>query len=227
MASNNYHQRVVFAGLSRMTEDRNLIVAGYQQWENNLSNNEFDIFEIVANLTKFLGLGSAERKKLMVAMHAASARLEDELQPVPEYIKTTNGSNASAAQAQPTAAASVKTGSAHKVVTERYLQLVSQHLKRLDSASFNEIAVILSNEGLSKLPTQIDRSVKGWGAGGLAAIDFTTDVSVEQCQACALEFYVLLTEIIGPVDSDVIVNKAIADVSNLPESQQFAPNNLL
>lgn len=222
-----YEQRVVYAGLSRMTEDRNIVKAGYQHWQETLASQPLDVFEVVADLTTFLGLGSTERKKLMVSMHSAAGRLADELPPVPEYIKSDQGSTAPATQQQPEVPRQVKKVSPHKAVTERYLQLVCQYVKRHDASAFNELAVIISDEGLPKLGSDLKRVVSDWASSGLGKIEFADSVSIDQCESTALEFYVLMSEVIGPVDSDVIVNKAIVDLQSFEASQQFSPSNLL
>lgn len=224
--SKEYEQRVVYAALKRMTTDRNLIKSAYEHWNTSLSNNPFDVFEIVGELNSYLGLGDAERKALMVAMHAASNRLVDQLKPVPEYIS----SGAAAAQTSTDEAApkaATKVVSPHKAVTERYLQLVCQHVKLSDRDSFRELVTIVGDEGLPKLHKTVNKVVKDWGNSGLDKINFDDDVETSECQETALEFYVLLTEVIGPVESDVIVNKAIAEVINMSEAQQFDPRGLL
>lgn len=226
-SSDLYEQRVVYAALTRMTNDRTTIKSAFQYWSAKLANQPFDVVEVVTALNSYLGLGDTERKSLMISMHAASNRLVDQLQPVPEYIM--DGSVAieqdTAQQAKPEVVSKIV--SPHKAVTERYLQLVCQHVKTSNSSSFRELVEIVADEGLPKLDKSINQIVKSWGNSGLNKINFSDDVKPADCQDMALEFYVLLTEVIGPVESDVIVNKAIAEVLNMSEAQQFDPRGLL
>lgn len=226
-SSELYEQRVVYAGLKRMTQDRNLIKAAYERWQTKAVNEPFDVFETVADLTSFLGLEDAERKTLMVALHAASSRLVDELDPVPEYVSSKNTSVPASADVEEDSNVSARPVSAHKAVTERYLQLLCQHVKRHSPESFRELVVIVSDEGLPKLGNLLNQPVKSWGASGLDKINFPNDIDSSDCQSVSLEFYVLLTEIIGPVDSDVIVNKAISEVLSMDAAQNFNPRDLL
>ena len=55
-----HKQQIVFVGLRRMTDDRNLIIDGFRHWSQNLSGNAWDVPAIVAELVDYLGLGSAE-----------------------------------------------------------------------------------------------------------------------------------------------------------------------
>ena len=226
-SSDVYEQRIVHAALTRMTTDRNLIKSAYQYWAANLTDKPFDVMEIVTGLNSYLGLSDAERKSLMVSMHAASNRLVDQLPPVPEFISDGSEVAVSAAQQQEKPELTTKAVSAHKVVTERYLQLVCQHVRSSDNASFRELVSIVADEGLPKLDKAIDARIKAWGNNGLDKVNFADDITPADCQDTALEFYVLLSEIIGPVESDVVVNKAIAEVINMTEAQQFNPRDLL
>ncbi len=226
MSTDLYEQRVVYAGLMRMTSDRNLIKSAYQHWSTKLADQPFDVFEVVGSLNSYLGLSDAERKVLMMAMHAASNRLVDQLEPIPQYISDGSATVAQDTQ-QAKPALNTKSVSPHKAVTERYLQLVCQHLRVSSRDSFRELVGIIGDEGLPKLNTSLNKTIKDWGNTGLDKLNFANAVAPGDCQDVALEFYVLLTEVVGPVNSDVIVNKAIAEVLNMAEAQQFDPRSLL
>ena len=226
VSSDVYEQRVVYAALSRMSNDRNVIKAGYQHWQNVLSSQAFDVFEIVDGLNKFLGLQVDERKKLMLSMHAASGRLVDELEPVPDYMLSDQAGGGVEAVVKEDII-SGPLGSPHKLVTVRYLQLFSQHLKRLSSSSYDELCIMIGDEGLPDIPGYLQPVIRNWGSSGLHKIDFPDDISVDDCKDVAIAFYVMSTTLIGPVEADTIVNKAITETMNIEASQQFDPRSLL
>ena len=162
----------------------------------------------------------------MLAMHAASGRLADELQAVPAYIISDAAAPAQAA-AIDESLPSAKSMSPHKAVTTRYLQVLCQHVKRSDKSALNELAVIISDEGLPGNPADLDSVMKSWADSGLQTLEFSDEVTEDECKDTALNFYVLVTEVIGPVETDVLVNKAIAEVVSMDASQQFDPRGLL
>ena len=90
-----------------------------------------------------------------------------------------------------------------------------------------ELCVIISDEGLSEGPRSLQRIIKNWGSSGLQLIDLSDDVSADDCKDLALAFYVLVTEVIGPVEADTIVTRVISEVMNIEASKQFDPRNLL
>ena len=234
--SKEYEQRVVYAGLMRMTTDRNMVKAGYERWVNELSNNEFDVFEIVADIASFLGLENAERKVMMMAMHAASNKMVDQLDPVPGYISSVGGASASvdtsldepmSEQQTKEDVAPAPAASPHRAVTERYLQLVSQYVKRTDAESFRELAVIISDEGLDGIDKGLNGDIKNWGSSGLNRASLSEQITEDECQSIADALYVLLTEVIGPMDADSVVNDAITDTLSIDAASKFSPRNFI
>lgn len=216
------NQRIVFAGLARMSDDRNMIKSAFSHWHDKYSTVPLDVFEVVAELVEYLGLGVNEKKGLMIGLHSASSRLYDDLKPVPPYIlpqqNTSLSADESAAEEE-----GLDSLPAHLQVTARYLQLVSQYIKRADASTHRELVKAVADEGLSSMPDV----VANWASDGLNAIQFDPTVSVEECQDLAHQMYVLVCDFLGPVESDIIVNKAITELSSLAASQDFSATRLL
>jgi len=220
-----FQQRVVYAGLCRMSEDRDLIRSGFHHWSDTQSNKTFDVFDIVAGLVDYLGLGVAEKKALMIGLHAASNKLLDELAPVPPYIMNTGEVRGRSSVREDTQTAVLI--APHIDVTQRYMQLCSQHAQRHDQASFREITNIVRAEGIGDMRSGLRRSIQSWADNGLSDIKVPDDTSVDECKEIAHDFYILLSEIIGPVAADNIVNKVISDVLATEAAQRFSPRELL
>jgi len=218
------NQRIVYAGLVRMSNDRGIVKSAFTHWNNNFSDAPLDIFEVVAELVDFLDLDVAEKKGLMIGLHGASAELYDDLKPVPAYILVeTTGQQARDADQSTALEIESKPVAPHLQVTARYLQLVSLNLKRGDPQSHKEIVQEVAKSGLGSLSNE----VSAWAADGLNIIIFVSGTTVQQCQELAHEFYVLICDFIGPVESDIIVNKVISELSSLDASREFNPQNLL
>ena len=214
------NQRIVFAGLSRMSTDRSVIKSAFLHWNQRNTNTAVDIFDVVEMLVGYLGLDVSEKKALMLGLHTASAELYDHLKPVPTYILSDQEESAGDSAV---AEAESKSQAAHAEVTMRYLQTVSLQLKRNDANTHKELVKAVADEGLGGLSNE----VSAWAADGLNLIKFDPSVSVQDCQDLAHEFYVLVCDFIGPVETDVIVNKAITELSNLDEAREFSPQKLL
>jgi len=207
-----------------MSNDRGIVKSAFTHWNNNFSDAPLDIFEVVAELVDFLDLDVAEKKGLMIGLHGASAELYDDLKPVPAYILVEKtGQQARDADQSTALEIESKPVAPHLQVTARYLQLVSLNLKRGDPQSHKEIVQEVAKSGLGSLSNE----VSAWAADGLNIIIFVSGTTVQQCQELAHEFYVLICDFIGPVESDIIVNKVISELSSLDASREFNPQNLL
>jgi len=216
------NQRIVFAGLTRMSNDRNIVKSAFVHWNKSNTTAPVDIFDVVSKLVDYLGLDVVEKKALMLGLHTASSELYEHLKPVPAYIIGGEGSPSNMAES-PSDNTTVKAQAAHLEVTSRYLQTVSLLVKRNDPKTHKELIKAVADEGLGGMRSE----VSGWASDGLNKIKFGPQVSVQQCQDLAHEFYVLVCDFIGPVETDIIVNKAVSDVSNLDESREFNPAKLL
>jgi len=219
------NQRIVFAGLVRVSDDRTTLKDAFLHWNSSNSDSAIDIFEVVSMVDAYLGLGVAERKALMLGMHTASAKLFDELPPVPTYILGAGSAaptTASEVSAEP-APGSASGKPAHIQITTRYLQIVSLNVQRVDASTHKELITAVADEGLGGLKAE----VSAWAADNLNLIELGSSITIEQCQELAHEFYVLVCDFIGPVDTDVIVNRAITELSTSSQAREFNPQSLL
>ena len=216
------NQRIVYAGLLRMSADRNIVKSAFSHWNGGNSNEPVDIFEVVASLVDYLGLEVAEKKALMLGMHTASAQLYDDLKPVPAFILGEQGGSAAAAQ-ESVAQSSAAKKAPHLEVTTRFLQLVSLNIKRNDAKTHKELVKAVADEGLGGM----EKVVSKWSADNLNLIEFSSSVSVQECQDLAHEFYVLVCDFLGPVETDIIVNRVVGELSSLEASREFSPSKLL
>ena len=225
------HQRIVYAGLMRMSDDRNLIKSAFNYWQENHSNKLFDVFDLVSDFVDYLGLGVAEKKGLMIGLHNASGKLYEDLTPVPAYILASQDGSTqqleqatSAAQATETSSAPAQTKvPAHIEVTSVYLQKLSNKIKRADPASHRDLVAAVLDEGLGVMQS----AVSAWARDDLNVISLSPTTSITECQDLAHQMYVLVCDFLGPVESDVIVNQVITELSNIEASREFNPSKLL
>lgn len=219
-AQQEFYGRVVYAGLSRMTEDRSTIQRGFQFWHNKLASRAFEVKEVVAYIDRYLGINTAEKKALFIAMQSASNKLPDQLAPVPAFILGSDDIADEAAQPKVNL-------TAHNAVTTAMLQNMVQQTKRLDKAAFSELSAIIADEGFSQLPAEINSALNDWAGNNLSALVLPKMISVEDCQELFHAYYLLSTELIGPVDTDTFVDSAVKDSRNLDQAGDFNPNQLL
>lgn len=217
------NQRIVYAGLLRTNVDRSALKSAFEHWNKSNSETPVDIFEVVEKLVGYLGLGVSEKKALTLGLHTASSELYDDLKPVPEFILGGQAADTANSNAAPQASAAPKKA-AHLSITARYLQAVSLQIKRNDPSTHKELVSAVADEGLLK---GLAREVSAWAADNLNAINLGASVSVEQCQELAHEFYVMVCDFIGPVESDIIINNVITDLSKSSEAREFNPQKLL
>lgn len=220
-----HQERIVYAGLSRMTDDRNVIKTAFEFWQHKLSQRTFNIQEIVAVFEKHIGFKGSEKKSLFIAMQAASNRLCDDLLPVPNYLNPIGGGALGAELLAPTNDGASK--SAQWQVTNQVIQQYSQYLKKHSATEFSEFKDILVDEGLATLTPSLSRLVQSWASNGLADLQLPTDISVDDCQHTFHAIYLLSTEVIGPIVADQILNKVISNALNLDAAGQFDPRKLV
>lgn len=223
------NQRIVYAGLKRMSSNRSEVQAGFDRWQSKFSQNEIDIFEIVSDLVDHLGLDIGEKKALMIGMHSASNKLFDELQAVPTlYLQNGEASNAAEADnAISNDDAPSFSKAANIETTERFFQLIGQYLSRSNPSEFSELIEIIEEESLPSASTEESRVIKQWSEDGLKKISFANTMALPMCKSLAHDLYILVSEVVGPVDADTIVNRVIDDLLKSELAQKFNPRELL
>lgn len=224
--SNQLSQRVIYAGLRRMTKDRVVIKRAYDHWQSELSHNEFDIVTIVNSLVDFLGSTSAEKKTLTIALHSASNKLLDELDPVPGIISGAGNDDIEPTMSRAENAPAKKTSPA-QLVTQRYLQVFGQHVRKVDKDDFTEFRRAVSKEGIAGLDKSTATVITSWANSGMANLDLPSDISEDMCKTLTHGFYMLACEFIGPNVCDDIVVKAVNTCLDMEEAARFNPRDLV
>lgn len=222
------NQRVIYAALSRMTDDRSVIKSAYQFWQGNLSAKPFDIIESVTELVNYLGLSGQEKKVLMVSMHAASNKLIDELAQVPAVISEENPGSAQMA-ATPTNDNNTQTSSKSPQyeVIEFYLQQFVQNIRKVDPSDFTDFRTTIAKEGVEGVTATINNALIQWAKDGFSNLSLAADISQADCKTIAHQLYLLATEFIGPMETDNVVTKSIDNCLNLEAATRFNPRNLI
>ena len=213
-------QKIVYAGLSRMTTDRVVIKNAFDYWQANLSANTFDIVDITSKLVAFLGLTGSEKKTLMIAMHSASSKSDVELDDVPGFLL--GGEAAPAGDASTPKATSSSTPQFQ--ITHGYLKGLIDAVRMHGSASFSEMDEILRDEGLNGVSSEVSQRVK---QNGFSDDILPSKVSEDECRTVAHELYMLIIDVIGPVDADIMVTRVIDSLIRSDMASRFDPRTLI
>ena len=220
-------QRILFVGLRRMSNDRNLIIDGFRYWSTELANQPFDIETIVSSLVDYLGLDGNQKKKLMVSLHAASGRMTEDLPPVPAGLLDRIATPQQSAEFEQESHTDVrKSQQPHCVVTAGYLQALVRLLIKQDMSAFDDLKAILREEDIPGISDSMQSGIRDWASEGLMDLTLPDDVSEADCKHLAHEFYLFLTELIGPIDADDLVTAAIGIAKTLDEAARFQPRLL-
>lgn len=216
-------QKIVYAGLSRMTQDRIVIQSAFQFWQANLSNKAFDVVEVTAKLVDYLGLNGQEKKVLMIALHASSNKAESELAGVPEYISQAGGSavvDVPVEQAQQV----LSNQSPHYQIIKGFINLFEAGVSRSSGEDFQEIDGILKDEGLDGVNRELNKQLK---ARGFTDAVVHESIEIDECRDLAHALYMLSIDVIGPVKSDVIINRVVDQLLLSGAASRFDPRTLL
>ena len=218
---NDVNARILYTALQRMTDDRAVIKDAFQHWVAELSNSPFDVIETVGGLEKYLGLDTQERKVLMIGMHAAANRAEHELREVPDYVV---GNSVAPAPTAKEAAPKLRARQPVVELAEGYFARVLNETKKVAMSSYRELASILEDEGLDGISGELDKAVKKASSGQL---ELPASTSEDGCQNLCHAFYNLLAEVVGPIDADVVSNRAITALLDMEAAARYDPRDLL
>ncbi len=230
-----YYQRIVCIGLRRMTKDSALIRSGFLHWCKTLSHKEFDIAESVTELVNYLGLDSGDKKSLMITFHAASNKLFDELPAVPEVLLNMVGQSSPQAgddatlslASQANSEKVVAAKSPQLIVTEKFLAYFVVFFGKYSKEDLVDFKGIIIDEGIKDTEQSVSSAIVAWAASGFSEISLPNDISGEQCSDISHKLYILMSEVIGPVEADKIVHVAIDEALKLEVASRFSPKNLL
>jgi len=217
-------QKIVYAGLSRLFDDKTAIQSAFRYWLNHYATKDFDVIEVTSAFVSYLGLNSQEKKVLMVGLHAASNKSGIQLEEVPAYILENDAEVQQRNLSVDKAISDKKINKPHYEITAGFIELLSDSIRRNEPNSFREIDDILKDEGLSDLGDRIDAKVKRYGFSNNI---MSTKLDEDQCRELAHHLYLLVIDVIGPVNADVYVNKAIDKLLLEQAAAKFDPRSLI
>lgn len=220
------NSKVVFTALSRLTNDRSVIKQAFNHWQNEFAGKPLDVFAVVENLQGFLGLGTAEKKILMVSMHSATSKNESDLMSIPAFI--VDGAEVASASAPSTDASSAEAKKAasgkppYVALAEFYYSHIIDGARRAGGKLSSEMLEILRDEGLSGLANIASVFRKADDQ-----VSLPSDFSEKDSQTFCHELYMLLCEVAGPMAADDISYKAITKMMETNEASRYDPKNLI
>ena len=220
------NQRVVYAGLRRMTSDRTTIQNAYTHWLSTAGNDAFDVVTVVDVINNFLGLDTGERKRLMIALHAASGKLIEELEEVPGYMQGEAFSRASVQdEAEPSADQIVRAGTPHSQATKMFCANFVKHVERAISADFHDFTQACTEieyTGNSK----VQKAMVEYAQSSWATLSLPSNISESECADVASALHLLSTEFVGPMVADRLQTKTIESLLTMDFATQFDPRRL-
>ena len=214
-------QKIVYAGLSRMTDDRVVIKNAFEYWQANFSGAAFDVVDVTSKLVSYLGLGAGEKKVLMIAMHAASSKAEVELADVPGFLL--NGAAIEDVSAEPAAAATINY-TPHFQITHGFVKGLVDGVRQSGASSYAEMDEILRDEGLPDATVEQSKLISEHGFSDQIVPGSITE---NECRDLAHALYLLVIDVIGPVNADVIVTRVTGELMTGAMASRFDPRSLL
>ena len=221
------NERIVYAGLRRMSSDRATIQSAYSHWQSTLANKPFDIAEVVNLINNFLGLDTGERKRFMVAMHAATNKLVEELEPVPGFMQ-------GGGQLEPTGQTGstsnntdqvVHQGSPHSQALKTFCTTFVKHVERANAADFREFTEACQEIDYAD-NNKVQKSMETFAKSSWAELVLPEDISLSECQDVVSALYTLSTEFVGPMAADQLQTKTIEGMLTMDFATQFDPRKL-
>lgn len=218
---NTDNNKIVYSALSRMTDDREVVKQAFTNWHSAFAGAKLDIFAFVDHIEAYLGITTAEKKVLMMSMHAASSKGSDGLSDVPAYILDGQATpnNASGAAVTETSQVAVKPPAV--ALSQVYFNRMLGGLKSKDKA---EVVEILADEGLPDASDALNRALKRLDS---TDVDLPKDMSEDECKSLCHETYMLICDIVGPTSADDLSYKAVNSMLESSEADRYDPKNLI
>lgn len=219
---NQQNAKIVYAALTRLTEDRGVIKQAFDHWNSQHGDAELDVVGLTESIVTFLGLDTGEKKVLMVSLHSASSRGAGSLADVPSYLI---GASNDAINGDAIAAAASPSGNKPPVVilADAYCNYVDGALRRLSNADREEWIEVIRDEGVAGVKPNVQLALQSIDDG----LSLPSDSSEEDCKTVCHELTLFLSDVIGPVKADEISYKAIASLLDTNEASRFDPRELL
>jgi len=222
--TNSKYGQIVYFGLSRLTDDRTVIRDAYQYWQNQLASETFDIVAVADKLVEYIGSDSGGKKTLMIALHAANNKSVSELPDVPKFVSGDQSFSEPEIDANEFNQSAEVNLPAHCVITAQLFKLIFDRLRRVDSSGYAELSQIIAEEGLDDTPHSLHSMIIAAPDNGLK---LNSDISEQQCQALTHSLCMLVTDIVGPVVTDDIIDNVIAELLQNSQASQYDPRKLL
>jgi hypothetical protein len=219
-----YDARVVFTSLQNTLNSREMVRDAFAFWRRKMANLEFDAVQITEQLDSYLGLGSAERKNLMVSLFANANRSLSELSEIPEYV----GDGSADAGSGSTEASVPKPSGAVKDVSIRLVEMFfSGCIEVMDerqSRERDEVVRELEQKGLNIKNRQVNSAIQK-GARGVP--NLPADLSEADCKELMHEHYLLFCDVIGPVETDLVYQTTMSSLLKMEIAREYDPRKLL
>lgn len=226
-SENTLNQRIVYSGLRRMTTDRNTIQSAYNHWQTTLGGKPFNVVEVVDAINAFLGLDTGERKRLMIALHAASGKLAEELEEVPGYMQADSlGSSNQGAETAPEANQIVRQGSPHAQATKMFCNTFVKHVERANAADFRDFTQACTEIEYSD-NKKVQSAMLDFAKSSFAKLALPSNVTEQECADVASALHLLSTEFVGPMVADQLQSKTIDGLLTMDFATQFDPRKLV
>jgi len=184
---------------------------------------------VVTLINNFLGLDTGERKRFMVAMHAATGKLVEELEPVPGFMQsgvridstaqTNSSTNNNADQI-------VRQGSPHSQALKSFCTTFVKHVERANAADFREFTEACQEIDYSN-NKKVQTAIETFAKSSWAKLVLPEDITESECQDVVSAFYTLSTEFVGPMVADQLQTKTIESMLTMDFATQFDPRKLV
>ncbi|MEJ2754415.1 MAG: hypothetical protein P8104_00885 [Gammaproteobacteria bacterium] len=86
---------------------------------------------------------------------------------------------------------------------------------------------MLIEDGLDISNPRLAKLIIDWAKANFSNLELPKDIDISECTQSAHAVYLSVCEAVGPVKADVILNKTITLLNELPEASIFTPNKLL
>ncbi len=221
----DFDARVVYTSLHNTLDSREMVRDAFHFWRNGLAKKEFDAVAITEAIDSYLGLADSERKKLMLGLFANAGHELSDLAEIPEYIENYD---AQSPEPQSRERETVEPRGSSKPAmvqaVESFLLLSADSMRNRKLADRQDVVDELEEKGLPSLSLSINqalqRSVRG-------VPDLPASMSLDDCLELMHQHYLLLCDVVGPVDTDLVYQDSITTMLKADFAKEFDPRQLL
>ena len=219
-------ERVVYAGLRRMTNDRRVVADGFQYWQDKLASQPFDIPGVVAQIESYLHLDTSEKKRFMIAMHAASSKLMDDLEPLPGYLSSAPARVKAADGDDEDQPKIVKSTPPLVSACTEYCIDFAKRFARLAPGDADEFAQAC-REDFSVSNNSVQMAIAESAGSRFTTLALPHDLSESDGQELVSALYSLAVEFANPMDVDKLQYKTVEALLEMDFARRFDPRKLI